>query len=432
MKNRFKTCIAALLLAATHPVYAVETIVLPGVGTLESAIAAASDGDVLILQTGTYTASTPPSVVDIDKSITIRAVSRPANPVITADNFGISTGKSVTIQGVQIDVFNAFLCSDAASVRLLENTISSLTTNVAINCSTDELTMVGNTIMPGPTFNPRDITTDVTNAAYIAGNTLPNGAIIVTGPEIWIVGNAVAYSSNGTIAARALIDVVTNNRASVIGNRLTTPRRIPHDTNQGWTGIRVEGNSLVASNVISPEVADGAGDIRGIWKPLTTGSMHVLNNVYYRNDRATDNTPAIEITGPGRISGNIVVGHHASTTIWGFPATVSHNICYNNDADCGTDDGNLASNPKFVDTVDFKLDVSSPGINAGPVEYQFADLDRSRNDIGAYGGPWQLGQYDAQRNSSLLAPYVYPLFDTNSAINDGNIHVRSLGVARLR
>ena len=74
----------------------------------------------------------------------------------------------------------------------------------------------------------------------------------------------------------------------------------------------------------------------------------------------------------------------------------------------------------------------SPAINAGPDDFAFADLDRSRNDIGAYGGPWNIEQYDLQRDPLNYAPYVFPLFKANSAFSDGSIEVRALGVARLR
>jgi hypothetical protein len=61
-----------------------------------------------------------------------------------------------------------------------------------------------------------------------------------------------------------------------------------------------------------------------------------------------------------------------------------------------------------------------------------ADLDRTRNDIGAYGGPWSIGQYDAQRDPSYFGPYVYPLFNANASFVNGQMQIRAIGVARLR
>ncbi len=46
-----------------------------------------------------------------------------------------------------------------------------------------------------------------------------------------------------------------------------------------------------------------------------------------------------------------------------------------------------SSNPLFYSTTDFHLNVSSPCIDAGNPAPQFNDVDGTRNDQGAYGGP---------------------------------------------
>jgi len=52
--------------------------------------------------------------------------------------------------------------------------------------------------------------------------------------------------------------------------------------------------------------------------------------------------------------------------------------------------GNLVDNPLFIDpeNSNFKLEDSSPAINAGHPGNQFKDSNGSRNDMGAYGGPY--------------------------------------------
>ena len=52
--------------------------------------------------------------------------------------------------------------------------------------------------------------------------------------------------------------------------------------------------------------------------------------------------------------------------------------------------------------------------------------------MGAYGGPWSIGQYDAQRDPNAISPYVYPLFQGDAVSSGGVIDVQALGVARLR
>ncbi len=49
-------------------------------------------------------------------------------------------------------------------------------------------------------------------------------------------------------------------------------------------------------------------------------------------------------------------------------------------------EGNVFTNPMFVDTLDFHLQAFSPNIDAG--DPNILDLDSSRSDIGAYGGPY--------------------------------------------
>ena len=48
------------------------------------------------------------------------------------------------------------------------------------------------------------------------------------------------------------------------------------------------------------------------------------------------------------------------------------------------------SDPLFVDHVDFVLQQSSPAIDSGHPDEEYNDIDGTRNDIGAYGGPYNL------------------------------------------
>jgi len=52
--------------------------------------------------------------------------------------------------------------------------------------------------------------------------------------------------------------------------------------------------------------------------------------------------------------------------------------------------GNLVGNPLFIDpeSANFRLEAGSPAINAGHPANQFKDSNGSRNDMGAFGGPY--------------------------------------------
>jgi hypothetical protein len=77
--------------------------------------------------------------------------------------------------------------------------------------------------------------------------------------------------------------------------------------------------------------------------------------------------------------------------------TVAYNLFHNNTANaCGVNDpvgssGNIQGDPLFVNAPsDFRLSAGSPAINAGSSSATYADLDGSRSDIGAFGGPFSL------------------------------------------
>jgi len=57
------------------------------------------------------------------------------------------------------------------------------------------------------------------------------------------------------------------------------------------------------------------------------------------------------------------------------------------DYDLGIGDNNIFGNPNFIDNIDFELRTSSPCIDAGHPNDQYNDIDGTRNDIGATGGP---------------------------------------------
>jgi hypothetical protein len=136
------------------------------------------------------------------------------------------------------------------------------------------------------------------------------------------------------------------------------------------------------------------------------------------------------------VSGNIVIDYAGSTAIPIEVTTpnpvVTYNLCFNNSGNCPAGEGNLDADPRFVDLVSYQLASDSPAIDAGPPDYARADLDRTRNDMGPHGGPWSIGQYDAQRDPYNFAPYVYPLFKADSTFGGGVLELQALGVAKLR
>ena len=48
---------------------------------------------------------------------------------------------------------------------------------------------------------------------------------------------------------------------------------------------------------------------------------------------------------------------------------------------------NLIGDPQFIDRVEFRVTPNSIGVDAGHPDEEYRDIDDTRNDIGAYGGP---------------------------------------------
>lgn len=401
--------------------YASETLVSGGVGTLSAAIEAASDGDTLILQDGDYTGA-----VTINKSITLRSMSRGAMVYVGGGAFVIEgEGIKVTLQGLSFDTH--LVVKQAADVRILENQFLAGYDLIVDDYQSTEgdgtLAVIGNDFSFGS--NIGSVRSD---NAYIAGNTLLGGNIISDGGSIWVVGNDVRVNNGGTVGVSL---TGTSGEAKVIANRISINR----NNANSFYGIRITNPlSLVSGNIVkltnSYSQSYHQYNLFGIH---ISGQTKTHNNVVSLDTSLAIGTGSRGIyAASGLISGNIV-NKFQRQPISTSSGTIENNLCFSSGGSCGSaENGNLSSDPMFVNTLNFRLSEGSPAIDTGPASPFYADVDRTRNDIGAYGGPWSIEQYDVQREEEYFGPYVYPLFKANSSISDGFINIRTLGVARLR
>lgn len=401
--------LGVLFTVCAMAVYAAENTVPPGTGTFASAVASASNGDTLILQEGGYYGD-----VSVDKSLLIRAQGRLTNAVVAGAFEVRGAGIEVTVQGLTFSQTSQIW--QAAAVRLLQNhwTTGSIDlTNYQTAEGDGSLVVIGNTISMG------NISTVQSENAYVAGNVLLQGGIL-TAASAWIVGNYIKNNVMGIDASG------TGTSARIIGNRLfchnvcirsSAPTSIIQnnllemsvDTNLVYYGIEAGNNVAIVNNTI-----------RVSGSPASYPQYHI----------------GITCGNAGIISGNIVVAPGQAYPIqYCSPQAIEtrNNLCFSSAKACPAGNENLnAVDPQFVDLVDYRLSPTSPAIDAGPSDFELADLDRSRNDMGVYGGPWSIGQYDVQRDSSNYAPYVYPLFKGGAAFSGGTLDVQALGVAKLR
>jgi hypothetical protein len=102
-------------------------------------------------------------------------------------------------------------------------------------------------------------------------------------------------------------------------------------------------------------------------------------------------------------------------------SNISYNDFFENDSDlvnCIGDTTNIFLDPMVQDTIDFRLSLGSPCIDAGDPDPFFNDVDSTRNDIGCWGGPWgesypyafiqTLNPEPLPLDFALLPPYPNP------------------------
>ncbi len=426
MSIRLRTLVPLFASALCATAWSAEIIVAPGTGTLNLAVAgAAVSADTLLLQDGGYYGA-----VTVNKSITIRPLNRATNALVGGPVTIDGTGIKVTLQGLKFSG-NVNL-TRAAAIRLLENewTAGYINGNYYRSSEGDgSLVIVGNRFAAGSSI--RYINSD---GAVIAGNVLSNGNI-VTNAYSWIIGNQVRYI-NEFVEPNAIEAGASGSNVFILGNRVQCSAEYYLSHGCIFAGSPF---SLIAGNLVEiTDTDDYLGTQYGIFTADTSSESIILNNVVRgTSTAATRLGSAIAVYAEGtQVAGNIVMDwvSNSGTPIYvdSFDAEVTHNLCHNNTGACPAGVGNLNADPEFVDLVDFELGVGSPAIDAGPPDDGLADLDRTRNDMGVHGGPWDIAQYDVQRDSSTLAPYVYPLFKASGYLSGGLLEVKALGVARLR
>jgi hypothetical protein len=418
--------------------WSAEIYVPPGDGTLAAAVAGASAGDTLLLRDGTFGGN-----VTVDKSLTLRSVNRGTMAAITGDLTVHGSSVRVTVQGLK---FSKYLVVNGtiAELRVLENYFAGFGINIyskigassAVQDAAPAAVIVGNQFAGAHIYENNSYDS---GAFYVAGNTISDSAITLR-DSAWIVGNII----NNPHSSLTPILILGGSWHRILANRVLFRliNDCTYDPNGKYTGIYVNSDYiLIADNVV--ELADFCRNQsvqRGI-RSQGSGLAVIIDNVI----RGVSENPnrigwAIDSsTSASRISGNIILdyasGNGGPITSSSASADISNNLCYRNSGDCPAGNGNLNADPKFIDLLDYRLAADSPAIDAGPADYEYADLDRTRNDMGVHGGPWDIGQYDAQRNPSNVTPYVYPLTTAGwfpGSGTSGSLEVRALGVARLR
>ena len=200
--------------------------------------------------------------------------------------------------------------------------------------------------------------------------------------------------SNSTITGNTLIGTLNvNNASSVIRNNkfITIPT--------GEVGINLNNasNTSISNNIVVDSSSFGTGI------SITNSSNIIATN----NTILSHGKGITEKGSTASFYNNIVSGNND----FGIQVSNSSQIDYNdvwgnyfNYSGSAPGENDISQNPLFVDSVkgNFRLSSLSPCINAGNPDIKYNDLDGTRNDIGAYGGPYADSSY-LRINESALA-----------------------------
>jgi hypothetical protein len=381
------------------------------------------------------------------KNLTIRA--RAGTTPLIADYINLSSAHRLVLQGLD---FNSGVRINAtynnSTLILLQNTLRDRVLCYGVKC-----VLIGNRF-DAATLDDSILGSTQTLEVIFAGNQMLQKAYTsgsqsrffrFNASSVHILGNQLNLDVGGYYSTYPV--TVERGFSTIIGNRFTTSidRNGTNSTPRSPGILHIENAAaLIRNNVFTLTSATSVSgypvsSLRAIDLADVGSEVRIHNNVIdFRNVNLGGSVNAAEGAIAIRrhvesVSGNVFLGlQHAAVNVdVGIQATIADNLCHQVVGSCpGT--GAVTANPLFANaaTGNYHLQAGSPAINAGPQSPYLLDIDGTRNDIGAHGGPFDLDQFDVQRGASTQ-PFVYPLFDANRSIDgNGNLQIRLIGVAR--
>lgn len=230
------------------------------------------------------------------------------------------------------------------------------------------------------------------NVVYIAGSVTING-FTITGAHadyscFYGGGIKIAGKSGQTVN----YPIIENNK--IISNTACKVGGIYLSGFDSSTGDHVDNTAIIRNNIIADNLAHttNAGGMM-----ISCDSMidSVIENNVFAGNESVSGSGGIELTGSScsvTVKNNILYdnvssGSQNAISDYSGTADISYNDSYGNTVNYSGGTGNITSDPLFVDETDYQLDTSSPCENTGDPDSAYNDVDGTRNDIGAYGGP---------------------------------------------
>ncbi|MBF0525517.1 MAG: right-handed parallel beta-helix repeat-containing protein [Deltaproteobacteria bacterium] len=413
--------------------------------TITAAMVQAADGDSIEVSAGVYSPSTNRETFPIvmKSGVTLKGASA-GTTVLNAEATAVARVRVINIDsaarvrvtgftikgGNVVDQSGGILIQSSSSVAIVDNIITQNRCDgdgggvMVVDCSAPSIVIANNTISGNQIFNwgggincygaSPEITGNTisnntagigggiscynTSKPLIAGNTITGNTSDSQGGGIYlhdgctafiwdnrITGNKTNGDSGGGIACRAGA-VIQGNTISAnashqgggvsLGSSDTSPDVVQFSNNviynnQGDLGAGMDIYGVLRSNVVNNVVYGNTGTEVGAGMYISEGATPlIMNNIVASN---------LTKAGIETDSGSIPL--------------LSYNDVFNNQAGnykgvtAGATD--LSVNPVFVNPAagDFTLAASSPCRRTGNPDPAFNNPDRTRNDIGAFGGP---------------------------------------------
>lgn len=434
--------------------YSADILIEPGEGTIQAAINAASSGDTLVLPSGSYsTYSSQSNQIVFDKALTVRAESGES---VVHINASILTDPNLSepldylrFQGVNLTpggrCFGGYRAEISVNnLELLEVTSSCL--NGLTLDAENEVTVIGSYIGIGFSINAKKAT--------VLGSTIVEygGVMSVNADETNFIGNEVTTYNVNT---RGIIFSGNNSggqfvAANRFNYRLTYGPSSDYQQSESKNTFSLiksygsnDNKSVYKNNVFKIDLTNftdftDAGTLERISLLAThAGHDYFYNNVFDLAGLAIAQpaSPSDDL-GPmiagqlGAFMGNAIINYNDDVLGSNVNENAQYNLGFNNKEQLNVDSNNVNADPLF--NADYSLKAGSPAIDAGPVDEYASDIDLTRNDIGVYGGSWNIGQYDVQRAPDATGPFIYPVLDAQAGIANGELKLKLISYPRLK
>jgi len=450
---------------ATNPAFSQNTIHIPGdYPTIQEGINAASNGDIVLVDEGTYYEN----IIYFGKNITVASHflidgdeshientiingSQPSNPdsgsvvMIVSGEDSTATLFGFTITGGTGIKLGIFKYGGGIYIRNASPTISN--NIIEFNELTGDLWIWGTAINAGVPYDYSTLTIENNIIRNNFGQTRSNSYQVLGTVLLDLQSSGVAIVRNNSIYNNILtgefdvfggglcilghnssnyICYIENNK--IYDNELTDT---PGSSTQWGGGIYLQDIlAYVRNNIIAFNSAeDGGGLYHFNWVNPPTVTPILENNTIFGNT-ATGYGGALNTNRPYEIV-NCIIWDNSSPQYYQNSATISYSDIeepYPNGSN------NISENPEFLDTLYFLLSDTSPCIDAGnpaPMYFDVEDpnnlgyalypaMGMLRNDMGTFGGP--NSTWASVLSDTLHVPANYATIqEAIDAAIDGNV-----------